>query len=313
MPPVASLLAAAETATGGFSARDTEELLRQPLIIVSAPRSGSNLLFEVMSRVPGFWTIGGESHAIYAAFPHLRAENTALDSGSLGRAHADAETCRRVRNCFLYLMRDHRGVPWIRMPAAERPPEICLLEKTPRNALNIPFLLEVFPGARFIFLHRDAHENVASIIEAWKVGLETGRFVTFRNLPGWDRRAWCFLLPPGWRSLIGKSQADIAAFQWSASNNIILDHLTGLPAGRWLPVSYGELVANPGKTLRRLARFAGVAVPEEELPAGPLPWSRTTLTAPDSGKWKRHEQELRDLAPLLRETEKRIRRIYQDL
>lgn len=146
-------------------------------------------------------------------------------------------------------------------------------------------------------------------MEAWKAGLETGRFVTFRDLPGWDRPAWCFLLPPGWRSLIGKSQADIAAFQWSASNNIILDHLTRLPDERWLPVSYRDLVADPGETLLRLARFAGVTVPEEDLPVGPLPWSRTTLTAPDSGKWKRHEQELRALAPLLQDTGERIARI----
>jgi hypothetical protein len=308
MSQAPSLLAAAQAATAHFSAERTGALLRQPTIIVSAPRSGSNLLFERMSQIRGFWTIGAESHAIFAAFPHLYAENANLDSGSLHRSHANEGTCRGVRACFLFLMRNHRGVPYIRIPAAQQPPEVCLLEKTPRNALNIPFLLEVFPGARFIFLHRDARENVASIIEAWEVGLKTGRFVTFRNLPEWDRPAWCFLLPPGWRSMVGKSLPEIAAFQWSASNNIILDHLTHLPTTRWLSVDYAQLVAAPGETLRRLCHFAGVDVTENDLPAAPLPLSRTTLTAPHPHKWKRHEQAIRGFAPALEVTEERVRR-----
>jgi len=304
-----SLLNTALGATAHFSPEETEALLREPVIIVSAPRSGSNLLFELMSKIPGFWNIGGESHAIFGTFPHLRAENAAVDSGSLRKSHADAATCRRMRACFLFLAKDHRGIPYLRLAPAERPRGIRLLEKTPRNALNIPFLLEVFPEARFVFLHRDARENVASIIEAWKVGLQGDRFVTFRDLPGWDRPAWCFLLPPGWRSLIGKPLAEIAAFQWSSSNNIILDHLADLPAARWHPVSYAHLVAAPMETLISLSRFAGLSVTEAELPAGPLRLSRTTLKPPDPQKWKQHEQNLRGLAPALEDTEERIRRI----
>ena len=307
MGTLPSLLNAALTATAHLSPEETEALLREPIIIVSAPRSGSNLLFELMSKIPGLWNIGGESHAIFGTFPHLRAENAAVDSGSLQKSHADAATCRGMRACFLFLARDHRGVPYLHLTPAERPRGIRLLEKTPRNALNIPFLLEVFPEARFVFLHRDARENVASIIEAWKVGLQGGRFVTFRDLPGWDRPAWCFLLPPGWRSMIGKPLAEIAAFQWSSSNNIILDHLARLPAARWHPVSYAQLVAAPMETLMSLGRFTGLSATEAGLPAGPLRLSRTTLKPPDPQKWKQHEQNLRSLAPALEETEERIR------
>ena len=216
MSPTDSLIKASLAATRHFSPEDVRALLEQPTIIVSAPRSGSNLLFELMSKVEGIWTIGRESHAIYNEFPHLRAENAKLDSGSLREAHADRDTRRLLRAIFLYLLRDKHGRPFIMLPAAERPARVKMLEKTPRNALNIPFLLKVFPNAKFILLHREPRANVASLVEAWKVGLQSGRFVTFLDLPGWDRAAWCFLLPPGWRSMIGKSLVEIAAFQWSA-------------------------------------------------------------------------------------------------
>jgi hypothetical protein len=167
---------------GAFPNIDSSVVLKEPIIIVSAPRSGSNLLFEQL-----------ESHAIFRVFPHLLAENPQLDSGSLGETHADPETRHLLRSCFLYLLRDARGRPYLNSPANQRPASICLLEKTPRNTLNIPFLLKVFPDARFVYLHRDPGPAVASLIEAWTLGLQSGRFKTFQQLPDWDRPGWCFL------------------------------------------------------------------------------------------------------------------------
>jgi len=300
------LIAAAEAVAGQFSVEEIKATLQQPIIIVSAPRSGSNLLFEQMTKVAGFWSIGGESHGIYRAFPHLRAENSDLDSGSLGESHADAETRRLMRACFLCLLRDYQGASYLNMAPELRPSSVTLLEKTPRNALNIPFLLEVFPAARFIYLHREPRQNIASIIEAWTLGLQTGRFGTFQDLPGWDRRAWCFLLPPGWQSMIGKSLPEIAAFQWSASNKVILDNLMPLPSSRWMSVSYSDLIAAPRETLTDLCSFAGITAQDQAIPAGPLPLSRTALTPPHPDKWKKYEQELDDLWTDLVPTVERI-------
>ena len=291
----------ARSATAQFDDDAIARRLARPLIILSAPRAGSTLLFEQLARANGLWTVGGESHGIFRAFPELRAENAALDSGRLDATHATTTVQTSLRRCFLALLRDHRGEPFIRLTPERQPATVTLLEKTPRNALNVPFLTEVFPDARFVFLYRDARQNVASLIEAWSVGLQTGRFVTFRDLPGWDRPAWCFLLPPGWRSMIGRSLADVAAFQWSETNRILLDDLAALPRERWCAVSYDELVSDPGAAIRQISAFAGVQAPD--IPAGDLPLSRTTLTPPDSNKWRRHADTLAALEPVLRETE----------
>jgi len=306
MSPTESLIKASLAATRHFSPEDIRALLEQPTIIVSAPRSGSNLLFELMSKVEGIWTIGRESHVIYNEFPHLRAENAKLDSGSLREAHADRDTRRLLRSIFLYLLRDKHGRPLIMLPSAERPATVKMLEKTPRNALNIPFLLKVFPNAKFILLHREPRANVASLVEAWKVGLQSGRFVTFLDLPGWDRAAWCFLLPPGWRSMIGKSLVEIAAFQWSASNSIILDQLATLPPERWTAVSYRSLVSDPSGVRARMCRFVNAESRSDVMPIGALPLSRTTLSPPHPDKWKKYELEITALLPSLDNVSRRI-------
>ena len=238
------------------------------------------MVFEQLSKVAGFWTIGGESHGIYQAFPEPRAENSNMDSGSLGKSHADPETRMLMCACFLCLLRDHCGFPYVDFSPDHRPPSVTLLEKTPRNALNIPFLLEVFPQVRF---------------------------VTFRDLAGWDRPAWCFLLPPGWHSMIGKSLPEIAAFQWSASNDKILDSLTHLPTSRWVSVSYHELTEAPGKTLTSLCQFAGLKVPPGMVEGDTLPLSRTTLSPPHPDKWKKYEQEINKRLPEISGTADRIK------
>jgi len=284
------LLQAATSATRELSAADLETFFGDPLIIVSVPRAGSTLLFEQLQRLEGLCSIGGESHAIFNAFPHLRAANTALDSGCLDESHADARTCEQIRRCFAFLMGDHQGRRYLRLNP--RPANIMLLEKTPRNALNIPFLLELFPRARFVFLHREPPQNISSIIDAWHDGLQTGRFVTFRDLPDWDRPAWCFLLPPGWRRLKGKALADIAAFQWSVGNRIILEELQRLPAERWMTTSYEQLTSEPSVTLRDIAGFAGLQLPDLALGKQSLPLSRTTLTPPHPDKWRRHSEAI---------------------
>ena len=50
------------------------------------------------------------------------------------------------------------------------PGALRFLEKTPKNALRVPFFARIFPDARFIFLWRDPRENIASIMQAWRPG-----------------------------------------------------------------------------------------------------------------------------------------------
>ncbi|RME98572.1 MAG: hypothetical protein D6773_14235, partial [Alphaproteobacteria bacterium] len=84
-----------------LSEREVAACFDNPVFIVSAPRSGSTLLFTLMMASPDIWTIGGESHGIYAQFPHLRAADAQMSSGRLDATHADARTSHQMRPLYL--------------------------------------------------------------------------------------------------------------------------------------------------------------------------------------------------------------------
>ena len=287
------------------------ELFQRPLVILSAPRSGSTLLFETLRCSDALWSIGTESHFIFNAFPQLHPALRGYESGALAAADADPELCHQMRACFLVMAQDSRGRRYLDLPENQRPRRIRLLEKTPRNALNIPFMRRLFPDLQAVFLHRDPRETIASIMEAWQTGLSGGGFVTFPNLPGWSLRHWCMLLPPGWRALDGRSLAEIAAFQWHAANSTILRDLRDLGRERWLALRYRDLLDDSAATVRRIAEFAGVPFegPLRDRVSAPLPLSRTTLSAPARDKWRRHARAIEALAPVYAPLEHELARL----
>jgi len=114
--------------------------------------------------------------------------------------------------------------------------------------------------------------------------------VSYPNLPEWDGPPWCLLLPPGWRSLRGRSVEHIAAYQWGMTNKCIIDNLSALPADAWCAVRYSDLLSQPGAVLRRLCDFAEVAWDSrlDDFCTKGLPLSGSVLTPPKEGKWKKH-------------------------
>ena len=267
----------------------------RPVFIVSAPRSGSSLLFETLAQSPDFHTIGGESHGVFESIPELRPQAKGFESNRLVESDATPAIVETVHRSFRTALRDRNRVPIPVDCAAVR-----MLEKTPKNSLRIPFLLSVFPDALFIYLHRDPAENIASMIEAWL----SNRFVTYAKLPEWDRPTWSLALIPGWRELRGKTLAEIAAAQWSSTNTHILDDLARLSRDRWCKVGYSDFLDDPKKQVERLCSFAGVSW---DRPLGrQLPIAAHTLTPPSRDKWRAHAAEIEPLLPRLEPLRRRI-------
>lgn len=267
----------------------------RPLIIVSAPRAGSTLLFETLAHFPELWTIGEESHEIIEGIPALHPAAHGYASNRLTAADASPAVIADLQDRFARQLRDHTGRHLIDLPAAERPATVRMLEKTPKNALRIPFLHALFPDARFLFLYREPAANIGSMLEGW----QSGRFIAYRSLPGWSRGSWSFLLTPGWETLQEKSVAEIAAQQWQVANATMLADLAALPAAAWSLVHYAELVRDPVLTIRQIAQFAGLAWDAKVAHhlAQPLPISRVTLSAPSEEKWRKHASQIAPLLP----------------
>lgn len=269
---------------------------QSPIFIVAAPRSGSTMLFEALQKNKDLWTIGDESQREVESIPALHPENRDYDSNRLSAKDYTPQTGALLMDAFMSRLQNAAGTHYHQTPAEFRPSSIRFLEKTPKNALRIPFFRQMFPDAKFIFLHRAAEQNIASMIDAW----ESQKFVTYARLPGWVGPQWSLLLPSGWRSMQRRPAAEIAAWQWAQTNEQIMQDLCALPRADWIHLSYDALLQNPAETLRKVCQFA-------EIPFGPkmqmtadqgFPHSRYTLTAPNKEKWKRHEHDIAAAASL---------------
>lgn len=254
----------------------TQHLFDRPVFIVSPPRSGSTLLFEMLAQARGVYSPGDESHALIEGIPALAPSAHGWESNALAAADAAGGIDEQLRQRLFASLRDRDG--------AAPPPgaTVRVLEKTPKNALRIPFLRAVFPDARFVWLRRDPRQVLGSMIDGW----DSGDFVMYPELPGWTGPRWSFLLTPGWRALAGRPLAEIVAAQWDAANRAIRDALQALPDTHWIAVDHADVLADPQRQASRIADWAGWTWDRELGPT--LPLSRYTLTPPDPEKWRRH-------------------------
>lgn len=267
----------------------------RPIFLLSSPRSGSTLLFETLRKARGAYSIGGESHALIETVPGLHPAQRGWTSNRLTAVDLTPEIGTELLRRFRFNLRDREG-----QPAAPSGP-VRMIEKTPKNSLRIPFFQGLFPDAIFVFLYRDWRQTLASIIEAWS----SGRFVTYPRLPSWPSPAWSLLLVPGWEQLRGRPLAEIAAQQWSLTINTLIDDLEAQPSTPIAALDYDALIADPDAAMRALSATVGL---EWDINLGAaLPLSPTTLTKPDSHKWRRHEQAILAAEPLVAAADARAR------
>jgi hypothetical protein len=284
-----------------------EAAFDRTVIIVAAPRSGSTMLFEALAENREFWTVGDESHHIIEGISGLRPADRGFASNRLLAADAEGGMAAVLRRAFSAELRNSSGVAWCDLALAARTTPLRFLEKTPKNALRIPFLAAVFPDALFIFLHRNPRDNISGLIDSWR----SGRFVMYPQLPGWSGLPWSHLLIPGWRGLEGRALAEVVGRQWQVTNETILTDLATLPRHRWTAVSYEELIVDPVGELRRLCCFADVPFEPrmQELTRRPLKPSRYTLAPPSPEKWRHNEAELIPVLPATEALAEQLRRL----
>ncbi len=272
----------------------------RPIIIIGASRSGTTLLFETLAAHEDLWSLsgGGESHWHIEVIESLNPARRNFESNRLTAEDASDEIRDRLIENFTTELCDRNGLPLIGATGRATCRTLRFLEKTPKNTLRIPFLDRLFPDARYIFLVRSARDNISSMIDAW----ESGRFVTYPELPGWQGAPWSLILTPGWRDLIGKPVAEIATNQWMAANRTAADDLAAIDSDRCHTLVYEDFLQDPAGAVRAIAEFADLPYTDAmaEMLSRPLKHSRFTLTPPAADKWQKNADAM---APYLEEAE----------
>ena len=265
----------------------------RPVLIVSTPRSGSTLLFETLAQAPGLFSVGGESHGIIEHIPALSPAGRGWDSNRLLAGDATPHTAERLAEAFYVNLRDRDG-----RPAEGR---VRMLEKTPKNALRVPFFDAMWPDAMFVYLYRDVRQTLASMIEAWR----SGRFRTYPGLPGWSGPPWSLLLVPEWQWLDRLPLPEIVARQWAGTTELLLDDLAALPRERVRGIAHDALLAAPQKEMARLA--ASLDLGWDRALGATLPLSKTTLSRPAADKWRAVEPLIAEVWPIVAAADARAR------
>jgi hypothetical protein len=272
---------------------DSRQKIERPVFLVSSPRSGSTLLFETLAQAPGLHSPGGESHLLIENIDMLSVPAHGWTSNRLTADDAEPGSVNELAEAFYRSLRDRDGraaVGTVRM-----------LEKTPKNALRVPFFNEVWPDSLYVFLYRDPRQTISSMIEAWM----SGGFRTYPTLPGWSGHPWSLLLVPGWRELKGLPLPEIAARQWKITMETLLDDLSRIPTDRVRSIDYDDFVAAPEAVIKDLASSLGL---EWDRPLGAsLPLSKTTVSRPGRAKWRRIESLIQEIWPIVEEVDERAK------
>ena len=264
--------------------------LNQPVFIIGAPRSGTSLLYAILRQSSSLKHWPGESHEIweYDYHPALRGwESNALDASDI-----EGEAAARIRRSFFLVAgkRHH------------------LLDKTPRNALRVPFVDALFPDSLFIYIQRDGRENINSLINAWR----TPRYRTYElpeahQIPGVDPKWWKFVLYPGWRADLSGPLEVVTAKQWIHSNDFAMRGFDQLDGSRWLELRYEDLVEQPVEQVGRVMGFIDLpyetALRQKAAATSVTPIN--TVTPPEPGKWrKENPAEIESITELIAPTMK---------
>ena len=282
------------SATSGPDAQSFRSKIVRPIFIVSTPRSGSTLLFETMVAAPGLFSTGRESHARIERVADFHPGKRGWTSNRLTAADGTTSAVETMAELFYTGLHDRDGTP-----AAG---DVRMLEKTPKNALRVPFFAAAWPDSLFVYLYRDVRQTLASMIEAWA----SGHFRTYPMLPGWTGYAWSLLLVPRWRELIGRPLPEIVAQQWATTTHLLLDDLEFLPRDRVRVIRHGDFIEAPQSLIERLAHSLDL---EWDRPLGAeLPLSTMTVSKPDPEKWRRFEAMIEPVMPIVATADARARK-----
>jgi hypothetical protein len=256
------------------------------------------LLFETLEKAPGAYSTGTESHVSIERIPEFHPANRMWHSNSLGVEDARGAPAQQLVDGFYRDVRDRDGNP----PTGP----VRMIEKTPKNALRIPFFASLWPDSSFIYLYRDVRPTLASMMEAWA----SGRFRTYPGLPGWVGYPWSLLLVPGWQDLIGRPLPEIVAHQWAITTQTMIDDLSALPPARVRAIDYADFVAEPDKRIAALARSLDL---DWDVKLGSeMPKSRYTVSSPNPEKWRRLEQIINPVLPIVSGADRRAREFCKE-
>ena len=244
--------------------------MSQQVIIVGAPRSGTNMLRDVLTSAPGVSTWPCDE--VNFVWKH---GNLDLDHDEIPAERAE-RTAGYLQGRFAARARKDRSD--------------VVIEKTCATSLRVPFVARALPDAKFIFIRRDGLDATASTMKRWnaefdlRYTLKKVRYVPPADFPihlrdfvtkrlrqrtSGDARStdndlkvstWWGPRPRDFRELQHDHPLEELAFiQWQRCVEQTAEGLARLSPERVHEVRYEDYVSDPMEGTRRCLEFMGIA------------------------------------------------------
>jgi hypothetical protein len=243
--------------------------MKVPVIIIGAPRSGTNMLRDMLVKLDGVdtWPCD-EINYIW------RHGNISYPSDQFSVEHATPKVKNYLNNEFEKFKKESGAK--------------IVLEKTCASSLRVDFIDKVFPDAKFIYIERDPFDVVGSAKLRWTAKLDIPyllqkvRYVPLIDLPFYGSRyfwhriiklfskekrlgSWGPVLPDMQRIVSENDVLEVCAIQWKHCVDKSKSDLINIHNDRIFSIKYEEFVCNPTEIFEQVASFVGKSVTKEVL------------------------------------------------
>lgn len=241
----------------------------RPAIIIGAPRSGTNVLRDVLTSMPDAVTWPCDE-----INPIWRHGNVGFPHDQLPPSRATPGVQRYLRNQFEKIARRQKGE--------------LVVEKTCANSLRVDFVDRVFPDAVYLFIVRDGIDAIASAMDRWTAPFDLGytlrklRYVPVIDLPSYasrflvnrlhrlssdDRRlaTWGPVFAGMRTAATELPLAEVCALQWQACVRRAEESFATMDPQRVFRLEYEEFATEPARMVARICDFLGLSVDTETI------------------------------------------------
>lgn len=276
------------------------------VIIIGAPRSGTNMLRDILTSLDGIASWPCDEINYIWRHGNIRFPSDELPVENL----TEAIRCY-LRQNFSQIHNKY-NVEYV-------------VEKTCANSLRVPFVDSVVPNAKYIFLYRDGIDAAASARECWKAELNIPyilkkmRFVPTKDLPYYALRfLWARIFRffsrekrlafwgpalDDMQSLLRKhTLSEVCALQWQQCVDKSEQAFATMPADKVLRVRYENFIQDPSKELTRILEFIGLCIQPDKIIKAVEGVSTQSL---GKGRAVLSEEEVKNLKALVGDTLKR--------
>lgn len=254
--------------------------MTQNVVIVGAPRSGTNMLRDVLASAPGVTTWPCDE--INPVWKH----------GNLDIPHDEIPADRATAAVRGFLVQQFAS-------RARRDRADVVVEKTCATSLRVPFAARALPDAKFIVIRRDGLDAAASTMKRWNASFDLAytlrkvRFAPPSDLPRHLRdfvakslaqrlsgdagqeandlsvSTWWGPRPHDFRTLQRQHPLEELAFiQWQRCVEQTSDALAGIDRARVHEIRYEEFVADPRGGTKEALAFLGIGDRLDDTPVG---------------------------------------------